>query len=220
MNRNCALLVPDEATLSVVHRTLKIIRNSQSDPRWSKIDPLRAQIDPLWFQTQGTLARLRKQNTNKMSHPLEKSKEAVNLLTVVSSPEQYVFSFNFNFGLFSNLLSFSGRFYPPYFFDHINCVSDHAKFCSREGMRAIVNKYLYPVHKNKLDLRYLFPIFLSQTYFFSLYLGLFSNLLSFRYRFYLPYVLDLSKCVKVAEIFSQKDMRAIAVLRNSNTKYV
>ena len=86
-------------------------------------------------------------------------------LSVVSSPQQYVFFFNFNFGLFSNLLSFSGRFYPPYFFDHTNCVIDHAKFCSREGMRAIVNKYLYPVHKNKLDLRYLFPIFLSETYF-------------------------------------------------------
>ena len=156
-----------------------------------------------------------------MSHPLEKSKEAVNLLTVVSSPQQYVFFFNFNFGIFSNLLSFSGRFYPPYFFDHTNYVSDHAKFCTREGMRAILNKYLYRVrHKNKLDLRYLFPIFLSQTYFFLCTLSCFQNILSYRCRFYLPYVLDLSKCVKVAEIFSQKGMRAIAVLRNSNTKYV
>ena len=133
MNRNCAVLAPDEATLSVVHRTLKIIRNSQSDP--------------LWSQSQGTLARLQKQNTNKMSYPLEKNKEAVNLLRVVSSPEEYVFFFNFNSGLFSNLLSF-------------------------------------------------------------------------RYCFYLPYVLDLSRCVKAAESFSQKGMRAIAVLRNSNTKYV
>ena len=108
-----------------------------------------------------------------MSYSLEKSKEAVNLLTVVSSPQQYDFFFNFNFGLFSNLLSFSGRFYPPYFFDHTNCVSDHAKFCSREGMWAIVNKYLYPVHKNNLDLRYLFSIFLSETYFFLCTLGCF-----------------------------------------------
>ena len=153
MNRNCALLAPDEATLSVVHRTLKMFRNSQSDPLWSKIDPLRSQIHPLWSQTQGTLARLQKQNTNKMSYPLEKSKKAVNLLRIVSSPEQHVCFFNFIFGPFSNLLSFSGRFYLPYFLDLTNCVSDHAKFWSREGMRAIVNKYLYPVHKNKIGLK-------------------------------------------------------------------
>ena len=61
-----------------------------------------------------------------------------------------------------------------------------------------------------------FPNFLLS----SLYLELFSNLLSFSYRFYLPYVLGLSKCVKVTEFCSQKGMRAIAVLRNSNTKYV
>ena len=118
------------------------IRNSQSDPIWSKIDPLRAQIDPLWSQTRGTLARLQKQNTNKMSYSLEKSKKAVSLLRVVSSPEQYVCFFNFNFGLFSYLLSFSYRFYLPYFLDLANCVSDQAEFCSREGMRAIVKKYL------------------------------------------------------------------------------
>ena len=98
---------------------------------------------------------------------------------------------------------------------------DQAEFCIRGGMWAIVKKYLYPVHKNKLDLRdffsYIrFPNFLLS----SLYLELFSNLLSFSYRFYLPYVLDLSKCVKVTEFCSQKGMRAIAVLRNSNTKYV
>ena len=103
----------------------------------------------------------------------------------------------------------------------IQRVSDQAEFCSREGMRAIVKKYLYPVHKNKLDLRDLFsyipfPNFLLS----SLYLELFSNLLSFSYHFYLPYVLDLSKCVKVTEFCSQKGMRAIAVLRNNNTKYV
>ena len=197
-----------------------MFRNSQSDPLWSKIDPLRSQIDPLWSQTQGTLAWLQKQNTNKISYPLEKSKEAINLPRVVSSPEQYVRFFNFNSGLFSNLLSFSGRFYFPYFLDVTNCVSDHAKFCSREGMRETVNKYLYPVHKNKLDLRDLFSYIPFPKLLFSLYLGLFSNLLSFRYPFYLPYVLDLSKCVKVAESFSRKGMRAIAVLRNSNIKYV
>ena len=156
-----------------------------------------------------------------MSYSLEKSKKAVSLLRVVSSPEQYVCFFNFNFGLFSYLLSFSYRFYLPYFLDLANCVSDQAEFCSREGMWAIVKKYLYPVHKNKLDLRdffsYIaFPNFLLS----SLYLELFSNLLSFSYRFYLPYVLDLSKCVKVTEFCSQKGILAIAVLRNSNTKYV
>ena len=88
-------------------------------------------------------------------------------------------------------------------------------------MRAIVKKYLHPVHKNKLDLRDLFSyIPFPNLLLSSLYLGLFSNLLSFSYRFYLPYVLDLSKCVKVTEFCSQKGMRAIAVLRNSNTKYV
>ena len=87
---------------------------------------------------------------------LEKSKKAVSLLRVVSSPEQYVCFFNFNFELFSYLLSFSYRFYLPCFLDLANCVSDQAEFCSREGMRAIVKKYLYPVHKNKLDLRDLF----------------------------------------------------------------
>ena len=213
MNRNCFLPAPDETMLSVVHRTLKMFRNSQSDPLWSKIDPLRAQIDPLWSQTRGTLARLQKQNTNKMSYSLEKSKKAVSLLRVMSSPEQYVCFFNFNFGLFSYLLSFSYRFYLPYFLDLANC--------SREGTRAIVKKYLYPVHKNKLDLRDLFSyIPFPNLLLSSLYLGLFSNLLSFSYRFYLPYVLDLSKCVKVTEFCSQKGIRAIAVLRNSNTKYV
>ena len=161
MHRNCFLLTPDETTLSVVHRTLKMFRNSQSGPLWSKIDPLRAQIDPLWSQTRGTLARLQKQNTNKMSYSLEKSKKAVSSLRVVSSPEQYVCFFKFNCGLFSYLLSFSYRFCLPYFLDLANCVSDQAEFCSREGMRAIVKKYLYPVHKNKLELRDLFPIFLS-----------------------------------------------------------
>ena len=78
MHRNCFLLSPNETTLSVVHRTLKMFRrNSQSDPRWSKIDPLRAQIDQLWSQTPGTLARLQKPNTQKMSCSLEKSKKAV-----------------------------------------------------------------------------------------------------------------------------------------------
>jgi len=153
MNRKCRLLAPDEATLSVVHRTLKMFRNSQSDPLWSKIDPLRSQINPLWSQTRGTLARLQKQNTNKMSYPLEQSKKAVSVVRVVSSPEQYICFFNFNFGLFSNLLSFSGRFYIPHFLDLSNCVNDHAEFCSREGMRAIVNKYLYPVHQNKFGMR-------------------------------------------------------------------
>ena len=71
MHRNYFLLAPDETTLSVVHRTLKMFRNSQSDPLWSKIDPLRAQIDPLWSQTRGKLARLQKQNTNKMSYSLD-----------------------------------------------------------------------------------------------------------------------------------------------------
>ena len=157
-----------------------------------------------------------------MSYSLEKSKKSrVSFLRVVSSPEQYVCFFNFNFGLFSYLLSFSYRFYLPYFLDLANCVSDQAEFCSREGMWAIVKKYLYPVHKNKLDLRDLFscipfPNFLL----FSLYLELFSNLLSFSYPFCLPYVLNLSKCVKVTEFCSQKGMRTIAVLRNSNTKYV
>ena len=122
----------------------------------TQIDPLLAQIDPLWSQTRGTLARLQKQNTNKMSYSLEKSKKAVSLLRVVSSPEQYVCFFNFNFGLFSYLLSFSYRFYLPYFLDLANCVSDQAEICSREGMWAIVKKYLYPVHKNKLDLRSFF----------------------------------------------------------------
>ena len=221
MHRNCFLLAPDETTLSVVHSTLKMFRNSQSDPLWSKIDPLRAQIDPLWSQTRGTLARLQKQNTNKMSYSLEKSKKAVSLLRVVSSPEQYVCFFNFNFGLFSYLLSFSYRFYLPYFLDLANCVSDQAEFCSREGMRAIVKKYLYSVHKNKLDLRDLFSYIRFPNFALSsLYFELFSNLLSFSYRFYLPYVLDLSKCVKVTEFCSQKGMRANAVLRNSNTKYV
>ena len=137
----------------------------------------------------------------------------------MSSPKQYVCFFNF--GLFSYLLSFSYRFYLPYFLDLANCVSDQAEFCSREGVRAIVKKSLYPVHKNKLDLRDLFSyIPFPNLLLSSLYLGLFSNLLSFSYRFYLPYVLDLSKCVKVTEFCSQKGMRAIAVLRNSNTKYV
>ena len=139
-----------------------------------------------------------------MAYSLEKSKKAVSLLRVVSSPEQYVCFFNF--GLFSYLLSFSYRFYLPYFLDLANCVSDQAEFCSREGMRAIVKKYLYPVHKNKLDLRDLFsyipfPNFLL----FSLYLELFSNLLSFSYPFYLPYVLNLSKCVKVTEFAVTKE---------------
>ena len=143
MNRNCFLLAPDKTMLSVVDRTLKMFRNSRSDPIWSKIDPLRAQIDPLWSQTRGTLARLQKQNTNKMSYSLEKSKKSrVSFLRVVSSPEQYVCFFNFNFGLFSYLLSFSYRFYLPYFLDLANCVSDQAEFCSREGMRAIVEKNL------------------------------------------------------------------------------
>ena len=105
-----------------------------------------------------------------MSYSLEKSKKSrVSFLRVVSSPEQYVCFFNFNFGLFSYLLSFSYRFYLPYFLDLANCVSDQAEFCSREGMRAIVKKYLYPVHKNKLDLRIFFPIFLSQILHFLLY---------------------------------------------------
>ena len=156
-----------------------------------------------------------------MSYSLEKSKKAVSLLRVVSSPEQYVCFFNFNFGLFSYLLSFSYRFYLPYFLDLANCVSDQAEFCSREGMRAIVKKYLYSVHKNKLDLRDLFSYIRFPNFALSsLYFELFSNLLSFSYRFYLPYVLDLSKCVKVTEFCSQKGMRANAVLRNSNTKYV
>ena len=91
MNRKCRLLASDEATLAVVHRTLKMFRNSQSDPLWSKIDPLRSQINPLWSQTRGTLARLQKQNTNKMSYPVEQSKKAVSVLRVVSSPEQHIY---------------------------------------------------------------------------------------------------------------------------------
>ena len=75
MHRNCFLLARDETTLSVVHRTLKMFTNSQSDPIWSKIDPLRAQIDPLWSQTRGTLARLQKQNTNKMSYSLHRASD-------------------------------------------------------------------------------------------------------------------------------------------------
>ena len=201
MNRNCFLLAPDETMLSVVHRTLKMFRNSQSDPLWSIIDPLWAQINPVWSQTRGTLARLQncriQIKATKMSCSLEKSKKAVRLLRVVSSPEQCVCFFNSNFGLFSYLLSFSYRFYLPYFLDLANCVSDQAEFCSLEGMRAIVKKYLYPVHKNKLDLRDLFsyipfPNFLLS----SLYLKLFSNLLSFSYRFYLP------TCVKVIQSFA------------------
>ena len=157
-----------------------------------------------------------------MSYSLEKSKKSrVSFLRVVSSPEQYVCFFNFNFGLFSYLLSFSYRFYLPYYLDLANCVSDQAEFCSREGMRAIVKKYLYPVDKNKLDLRDLFSYIPFPNFALSsLYFELFSNLLSFSYRFYLPYVLDLSKCVKVTEFCSQKGMRANVVLRNSNTKYV
>ena len=123
-------------------------------------------------------------------------------------------------GYFHILLSFSYRFYLPYFLDLANCVSNQAEFCSREGMQAIVKKYLHPVHKNKLDLRDLFSyIPFPNLLLSSLYLGLFSNLLSFSYRFYLPYVLDLSKCVKVRVLQSER-MPAIAVLPNSNTKYV
>ena len=188
-----------------------MFRNSQSASLWSKRDPLRAEIDPLWSQTRGTLARLQKQNTNKMSYSLEKSKKAVSLLRVMSSPEQYVCFFNFNFVLFSYLLSFSYRFCLPYFLDLANCVrwSGRVLYSGRN------------VGNCKLDLRdffsYIrFPNFLLS----SLYLELFSNLLSFSYRFYLPYVLDLSKCVKVTEFCSQKGMRANVVLRNSNTKYV
>ena len=119
-----------------------------------------------------------------MSYSLEKSKKVVSSLRVVSSPEQYVSFFNFNFGLFSYLLSFSYHFYLPYFLDLTNCVSDQAEFCSREGMRGIVKKYLYPAHKNKLGLRNLFSyIPFPNLLLSSLYLGLFSNLLSFSYVF-------------------------------------
>ena len=120
MSRNCFPLAPDQKKAVCCSQNLENVRNSQSDSLWSKIDPLRAQIDPLWSQTRGTLARLQKQNTNKMSYSLEKSKKAVGLLEVVSSPEQYVCFFNFNFGLFSYLLSFSCRFYLPYFLHFAN----------------------------------------------------------------------------------------------------
>ena len=60
-------------------------------------------------------------------------------------------------------------------------------------MWSIVNKYLYPVHKNKLSLRDLFFL-----YSFSIPWVVFKQ----SYRFYFS---DVLQCVKITEFCSQKE---------------